>query len=172
MSNINLSQSSESPSLKVPRGFVDKSIGISIVLLILSFGAYLGLVFYVKTLDSELTSVNDSIEMEKKKIAGDQANRVIDFQDRLDVVEKAIRTSESPDDNLAKIEASMLPETYLNRYEYDREKRSIETTVVAQSFKNVAEQIVAFKSLFSNVVVGDINRNEDQKLEVDMVLTF
>lgn len=171
MSNINLSQSPES-SLKASGGILDKSLGISIGLLILAFGAYFGLLFYGKTLDSNLASINASIETEKKKIASDQANRVVDFQDRLDVIGKSLKSNMPPSDNLAKIEASMLPETRLSEYSYDMEKQAIQTTVIAESFKNIAEQIVAFKKVFSNVSVGDTSRSEDGKLKVDMTLSL
>lgn len=172
MSNINLSQSSESSSLKASGGILDKSLGFSIALLILAFGAYFGLLFYGKTLDSNLASINASIETERKKISGDQANRVVDFQDRLDVIGKSLGSSMFPNDNLAKIEASMLSGTRLSKYSYVMETQSIETTVIAESFKNIAEQIVAFKKAFANVTVGDTSRGEDGKLKVEMTLSI
>lgn len=172
MSNINLSQSSELSSLKASGGVLDKSLGISIGLLILAFGVYFGLLFYEKTLDSNLASINASIETERKKISNDQANRIVDFQDRLDVIGKSLTSGMSPNDNLAKIESSMLPETKLGQYSYDMEKQSIETVVIADSFKSIAEQIVAFKKVFSNVSVGDTSRSEDGKLKVNMTLAI
>ncbi len=171
MSQINLLSGSEAANRPQPKGG-SGSVFLSLALLVVVFGAYFGLLFYKEMLQKSFDAKEAESVAMKKRISGEKADRVSDFFDRMTVIDANLKaTAESPNAPLAKIEQKMVPTANISSYKYDAEEGSIQAVIAADSFRAVAEQIVAFKEAFSSVMVeGDTRVGVDGKIVATLVI--
>ena len=65
----------------------------------------------------------------------------------------------------------MVPPENISSYKSDAEEGLVQTVIAADSFRAVAEQIVAFKEAFSSVMVeGDTRVGVDGKLVATLLI--
>ncbi len=157
-------------------GLFSKSLLFSGAVLVVSFGVYFGVVYYRQSLQSSIASLNEQDTAKRNLIAGEKANRVADFADRLTVIDDNLKsTMLAPNEPFFRIEKAMIPEVNLTSYEYSLENGAIDTTIAADSFRAIAQQIIAFKknALFSAVMIdGDARVGSNGKIEAKLILTL
>lgn len=175
MSQINLMSGGGEP-IRSTGGLFGGSIFLSFLILVLSFGAYFGSIFYKGMLEKEISSLKIETEKQQNLISGGKANRVADFADRLTVIDKEIKsTVVSPNEPFSKIERSMIPEMDINSYEYSLENKKADIILSADSFRAIAQYIITLKKEggFSSVTLdGDAKIVTGGKIEAKLILTL
>ena len=175
MSQINLMSGSEEAS-RPKKNLFSSSLFLSVVVLVVAFGVYFGALYYRESLESRLASLKAEGDAKTKLVSGDKANRVADFADRLSVIDGNLKkTTMLPNDPLSRIERVMIPEVNLSAYSYDVESGMVTISLVSDSFRAVAQQIVALKGAgaFSAVSVdGDVQIGSNGKIDADLNLTL
>jgi hypothetical protein len=166
----------EGASLPKP-SFFSGSVFFSFALLVISFGAYFGVLFYKEALQKTVTSLMADNEAERNLIAGEKADRVADFADRLTVIGGNLKeTAFVPNDPLSRIERSLIPEVNLTSYVYNVESETVKVGVAADSFRAIAQNIITLKGEgggFSSVVVdGEAMLGESGKVETTFILSL
>lgn len=175
MSQINLMSGGEEAN-RPKKSLFGSSLVLSVIVLVVTFGVYFGALYYRQSLESRLTSLKAEAEAKTQLVSGDKANRVADFADRLSVIDGNLKkTTMLPNDPLSRIERVMIPEVNLSAYSYDVESGTVTISLVSDSFRSVAQQIVALKGAgaFSAVSVdGDVKIGSDGKINADLNLTL
>jgi hypothetical protein len=176
MSQINLLSGGEGPRLPKP-SFFGGSIFFSFAVLAVSFGAYFGILVYEEALQRDVKSLTADNEAERNLIAGEKADRVADFADRLSVIEGNFKeTALVPNDPLFRIERALIPEVNLTSYAYDVTSKTVEVTVAADSFRAIAQNIITLKkkeTAFSSVAVdGEVKVGSNGKIEANLILSL
>jgi hypothetical protein len=94
-----------------------------------------------------------------------EVNEVVDFQYRLDNIDFNLKNKKAPNDVLEIVEKFIVKGSYLDSYAYDSIKNQIEMTIVLNSFRLGANQILSLKNsgLFSDVKVVESGRNDDEQ---------
>lgn len=175
MSQINLVSESETSS-RSSKNFFGSSLFLSAAILVIAFGVYFGTMFYVRSLEKSVASHEGELVAKKDLIAGDKANRVADFANRLSVIDGNLKkTASSPNEPLSRIERFIMPEVNISSYSYDIENGSVKISLSADSFRSVAQQIVALKreGAFASVSVGgNVGINVEGKIEAELNLSL
>lgn len=175
MSQINLVSGGEEMN-RPAKGSLGSSFFLSVSILVLTFGAYFGSMYYSNSLSRSVASYEQELESKKSLVVGDKANRIADFADRLDVVGGNLKeTSSQPNDPLLRIERSMMPDVNLSSYSFDLEGKKVKVSLSADSFRSVAQQIVAFKkdNTFSGVAIdGSVATDDQGKISADLDLSL
>lgn len=175
MSQINLMSGSEEAN-RPKTNLFGNSLFLSAALTVLVFGAYFGTLYYRQSLEKHLDVLKAEEDSKMRLVSNDKANRVADFADRLSVIgENLGKTTVSPNDPLLRIERVMVPEVNLSAYSYDIENRMAKVSLASDSFRAVAQQIVALKGAgaFSAVSVdGNVQVGSDGKINADLNLAL
>lgn len=175
MSSINLSQSNLERSHHESDTIFDKSLVISLSLIILSFGSLFGLSAYNAVLEKNTVAVNENIATALKELESDSVNRVIDFQERLTNIDaKLVSKDVSSQDMFALIEKSMVSGASLGSYAYNAEEKTLTVKVIASDFKVIAQQIMNFKSVsaFTSVLVSDASKGNDGVVTSNVLISL
>ncbi len=176
MSSINLSQSNLDRSNQELNTIFDKSLIISLALLIVSFGTFFGLKYYNSTLNTKIATLNTEIGEHLKDLDGSTSmNRVVDFQERLKTIDtKIAATEEAPQNLFTTVEKLMVGGASLDSYAYDAAAKTLTLKVVSGDFKVVARQVMNFKSSgsFQNVTVSNTEKTTDGSVNSDVVISL
>ncbi len=176
MSQINLMTGGGEGSNLPRRSLLGGSFFFSIVVLALAFGSYFGVIFYRDTLQKQVDEINARNEAARNRIAGEKADRVADFADRLSVIDQNLKkTSLPPNDPFSRIERALMPEANITSYSYDIEKKEVKTGLAADSFRAIAQQIITLKregSFSSATIDGDVKLGTSGKVEALFVLSL
>ena len=172
MAKINLAGNSGSDSSRMTTRFLGKSMLLSFLILAGTFGLYFGLVFYREMLARDFAATESESASRTALISGEKADRVADFSDRLTVIEAQLtETALPPTDSLSKIESALVPEANLLSYIALLEESSIKVKLSADSFGAVARQMVAFKQVFSSVLIDkQVEIGESGKIEASLTM--
>lgn len=175
MSQINL-MSGREESNRPAKNFFGSPFFLSATILVVTFGVYFGMMYYVGSLERSVASHEKELTAKKDLVVGDKANRVADFANRLSVIDGNLKkTASFPNEPLSRIERFIMPEVNLTSYSYDMEKGRVKISLAADSFRSVAQQIVALKQkgAFSVVSVdGSVRINAEGKIEADINLSL
>lgn len=175
MSQINLMSGGEE-SNRPAKSLFGGSLFLSIALLVVTFGVYFGVMYYSQSLERSVASHEEELIAKKNLVAGDKANRVADFADRLSVIDENLKkTTSLPNDPLSRIEQSIMPDVNISSYSYDVEAGMVKISLVADSFRSVAQQIVVLKrdNAFAAVSVeGSVGINTDGKIGANLNLSL
>ncbi|QQS15970.1 MAG: hypothetical protein IPK84_01210 [Candidatus Moraniibacteriota bacterium] len=176
MSQINLMSGEGGAANRPSQGFLGGSFSLSVIILVITFAAYFGTVYYVQSLENSLASYKEDLTAKRNLVAGEKANRVADFADRLSVIDENLQNTASvPNDPLSRIERAMMPDVNLSSYSYDVAGGTVKIALVSDSFRAVAQQIVAFKQAadFSAVSVdGNVKIGTDGKIIAELNLSL
>lgn len=175
MANINLSQSNLERSNQDLGTVFDKSLVISLGLLILSFGTLFGLKMYNSYLEKKTAMLSEEILAQLKVLEGDSVNRVIDFQERLTNIDRKLTSKDiSPVDMFASMEKLMVSEASLDTYEYDVAGKTLSLKIVTGDFKIIARQVMNFKSFgaFKSVAVTDTLKKDDGTVVSNVIISL
>lgn len=173
MQSINLATEGE---IKKDSGSIfGKSIIIAIAILIFVLILYAALLFLNRNLVSKFEVTNGQYKAEYNNFLEGNANKVIDYKNRSESAASLLDNNTSMGETFRKLEASLVPSIYLNSFEYDKLKKTITLSAVADNFNTVAKQILSFKESghFSDVIPGKSayeNQGEDSVLVFNVIL--
>jgi len=111
--NINLS----SPEISEKKFITGKSaLVFSALILVLVFGLYFGLLFLKARYSAEDKDVSEKITQEQNKVSGTTFADILNFQEKLDLADKAIGDHLYWDGMLKKMSAYIIPEVRLTQF--------------------------------------------------------
>lgn len=153
------------------------------LLLVMAILVYLGLLFWQNHLEKQLnenisgTIADQYNQAEKQFSQSPNSRRVIDFQNRLQAAGKVFSADKPLLDNLSKIESLMIPGVYLDSLNFDASGKNLTVDGTANSFNNLAKQILSFKEAKSNnggeyfsVTTGKTSVDKDGKIKFSLIL--
>lgn len=166
MPGLNLSQTSQQKTIIEKHPIFGKGLIAITVVLLLSVAAWRGLVFWEQRIGGEIAAVETETARIRANFQGEQADRVADFQFRLDIIEKSLRDKVRPADMLRSLETLILPGADLSEYVFDAKDRSIAIAGEADSFLIVAQQMAILKRTpgFASLSVESLEREESGRI--------
>lgn len=161
MAGINLSQSLLEKQAQARGQFFDRSLLFTFGGLIFILAVFGGLHWYVGRLESKAQAIDTAIAEKTASLRGSEVNRLIDFSYRLNLIGDHLVTEPDPTAALQQIEAYTLPTVRLTGYAYKQEEGEISIDGLANSLKEVAQQMLAFKN------IADVTHIKVDKIEFD-----
>jgi len=127
-------------------------LGSLLLLLMLAYG---GMLFYKSRLDKKVEAGNTEYVAKVGAFKAGKAKNVFDFQNRLNNVINLSGEKEKTVEVLVNIEQFMIPDLYINSFEYDKTKGEINMSLNAKNYNGVAKQLLKFKNsgYFSDIQV-------------------
>ncbi|GBE17237.1 hypothetical protein BMS3Abin15_01076 [bacterium BMS3Abin15] len=169
MANINLSQSvREEKSSQQKRGIIDKGTSISLTILILTFLVFGGIKMYNIILGNKIAGADKQIDAQLAEINDSDANRIVDFQSRLDQIKSNINSKRNPNEMLDKVGRIMVQGAYLESYNYGESDSQISLNIVANGFEDMAKQILNLKNEFGDADLISNSRGDNGKIEFEV----
>ena len=154
MANINLSRAGQHDAETAP-SFFDMTTSVSIGLIVVVVVVYFGLFFYNNSLQDRSAQTTQDMQDLQKKLATSDVQGVIDFSRRSDEIRQYLASASIPTDTLDKLEGATMGEVVLTSY-----NRTADGAVTLEgrtsSIKIVAQQLVAYKTKFSNVSTSKV----------------
>ncbi|MBP7811438.1 MAG: PilN domain-containing protein [Candidatus Moranbacteria bacterium] len=163
MPGVNLSQSIVEKSAYQAKSGGEKGrlivFGLFCLTLFVWGGVWLGVSFY----ERKIVTTQEEIEAKKVSFGDSGVSDVADVDARLALVNQKKANQVYPKTVLTGLEATILPLNHLTSFEYDFTGDTIEISGVAPGYKEVAQQLMAFKAspLFSNTVLSGLSREKD-----------
>lgn len=160
MPGVNLSQSIAEKSAYQAKNGSDKGRLVVFVVFLLTLlvwgGVRTGMFWYEK----KIVAMQREIEMKKAGFGGSIVSDIADVDARLALVNEKKSTQVYPKTVLTGLEGIILPANRLTGFEYDFKKNSVRVMGEAPGYKEVAQQVMAFKvsPLFSDTVVSNLSR--------------
>ena len=173
MSNINLSTENVSRTSASPIG---KGLFFSMLIVLGVIILYGALFASNQVILSKIKAVQAENKIENDKFLAGNGGEILDFKNRSDIAEKAMKENKSMPDTLAQIESSILPSVYVNSLEYGKDDKTITISCVGDSFQTIAKQILSFKqnNYFSTVIPGqsimDQKNPSKFNFELDLII--
>ncbi len=167
MSGINLSQSAmqnERVQATAGRSRFGARLVWSAVLVLLAAMTWGGATCYDGWLQSGIDGMMTTIKTKESGFNGDDVDRVADFSLRVDLLKQNLAGKPDVSTLLTELQEVMFDGVVLSKYTYDQTTGVIEMVGSADSFRSLAQQLVAFRKLpkFSSLSVGDASRHEDK----------
>lgn len=161
MAGTNLSQSVIEKQVQEP---TNKNKGILVIfgIFVLTVAVWGGVVageaYYTKQSEKQ----NALIELKKAELSGPAVSEVADASARLSLVDSGVATRIHPQAILTALESSLLPSIRLDEFEYEDVTGTVRTSGVAPGYKEIAQQIMAFKlsARFSSTEVVSLGHEE------------
>jgi hypothetical protein len=175
MANINLSQSHPERSNSGSGASFDKSLAISIGLIVFSVGGWLGLSAYNASLAKQAAAKDKEITDKIATLENASVDRVIDFQERLkNINEKLTSADVSSQDMFVMVEKSMVVGASLDGYKYNTIDKTLSVKIVSNDFMIAARQVMSFKSnsAFKIVTVTDTKKQENGTVVSNVVISL
>lgn len=166
MTNINLSQSvQEEKASHQKKGIIDKGTSISMAILILTLLAFGGVKVYSIILVDKIAEIDNQANMQLKDIKDSDADRIADFQSRVDQIKSNIDSKSNPNRMLDKVGGAMVQGVYLESYNYNELSSQLSLNMVANGFEDMAKQILNLKNEFGEAGLLSNSRNNDGKIK-------
>ena len=165
MADLNLSSSTLEKKSDHKNTFGGSWVIAGLFLLILM--GWGGLYLYLKALDQELASLNQTIAGNELELRGEAIDRVARFDRRLSFVKKQLDSETvEPYELLGQLERLVIPKARLIEYVYNVAEKSITVSGETDNFMYVAKQILSFKSEvpFSNIRVDSLKYTKDGRI--------
>lgn len=162
MTTINLYQEQNDTSVASKQErTANKGLYGSLAILVVTLFVYGGVKFYTIDLQKKGEAANSQIEDIKNSFSGEKVNLAVDFQQRLDAIDKNVASKDDVDGILLKVAEAVSPDVRM--LSYLQEGDSISIVLVSDNFFKVARQTLRFKENknFSGVSVSKIQRKEE-----------
>lgn len=158
MPGINLYQP-DAPETQT-RSLSEKTLLLSLVLLVLVLGLFGGLRLYnMYHYDQEIAKIDLQIAETSKKLDSETATEVYDFSKRLETMKETIAMDpKRMTEYLAVLQKAVVPDSRITSFEYDKSSGQITISGVAGSLETVAKQIRSLKMQpdFTEAAVKDL----------------
>lgn len=166
MPGINLSQTAQQKTGVRKHAIFGKGLIAIVIVLLLAVAAWRGLVFWENRIDGEIAAVEAETAKVRIGFGGEQADRVADFQFRLDSIAGSFKDKVYPADMLRSLESLMIAGIDLSEYGFDAKKRTITLAGQSDSFLAVAQQMAILKRTpgFASLSVDSLERKETGKI--------
>ncbi len=162
MTSINFHQSStdELSQSDNRNAVADKGFFISIGVLVVTLLVWGGFKFFHYRTVHNNEQMNEQIVQLQQSFSKDKVNRMVDLQQRLDVIKENFTTRQDANKMMDAIKNSMLPGVYVDSFSY--ENKLLEIDFIANDFLSIAKQVLSFKSSgnIDSLVVKDMKRTE------------
>lgn len=174
MPGVNLSQSiAEKSSYQAKSGGESGRlviIGLFLLTLLVWGGVRAGIFSY----DRKIAAVQQEIEEKKASFSGLVISDIADVDARLTLINQKKPDQVYPKTVLAGLETTILPANRLRSFEFDFAENRIEITGEAPGYKEVAQQLMAFKTspLFSDTIISNLAREKEEAEDALSVVTF
>lgn len=152
MDNLNLATTQRRESI-IGAGTLKLAAVLLLVILV-----YFGLIFYGKYLQKNIDGFATQFDSQRSNfITGEEAKKVMGFQNRLLVANSLIGEERNMNQDLNAVAATINDGTYVDLYKYDEASRTITLDCYANNYETIAKQIMGFKSsdYFSSVSSGE-----------------
>lgn len=162
MTTINLYQEQNDNSAASKQDKVaNKGLYGSLAVLVITVLVFGGVKFYAIDLQKKGEAADLQIADIKSSFSGEKVNSAVDFQQRLDVIDKNIAAKDDVDGILLKVAETVSPDVRM--VSYLQEGDSISIVLSSDNFFKVARQTLRFKESknFSGVSVSKIQRKEN-----------
>jgi type II secretory pathway component PulL len=162
MININLTTKEEN----IETSSLGKEWGVFLVAIIAAALIYLGVFGYNRWLNQDLGEKNKEYETKHNSLL-EKGKSVFDFQNRLETAKPLVAKKNYALESLGQIEKAIIPEVYVESFNFDSEKGQIDLTCVAQRYRLVANQIASLKKIdyFSEVATDKTSTRDNGKIE-------
>ncbi|MFZ2300038.1 MAG: hypothetical protein WAW00_02810 [Candidatus Moraniibacteriota bacterium] len=166
MAGMNLS-SSKIEQKEGRSGIFDGSFSIILTIFFLVVASWVGMRWYIMTLNDKLASIDSVIAENSLRLQGKDVDRVATFDSRLSLIGKQLQ-GESADSQklLTQLEGLTVPNVRLTEYRYDVMEKTVVVSGETENFKYVAQQIISLKSEkpFTNVTVDSLKRTKEGRI--------
>lgn len=168
MSNINLLESIEKNNSRNKKFILGASFVLPVIILVVVFSLLIGEKLYLAYLGSKNEKIIKQNELEMSNLSGKNVDRVVNFERRMELGLKELKSKEDYGDYLKELESLMVSGARVNSLEYS--SVGIELIASADNFNTVARQILSLKnsSHFNNLKMSTTSRNEDGSIEFTM----
>jgi hypothetical protein len=161
MTTINLyqEQNDTSAANKQDRT-ANKGLYGSLAVLVITLLVFGGVKFYAIDLQKKGVAADQQIEDIKKNFSGEKVNLAVDFQQRIDAIDKNMASKDDIDGILLKVAETVSSDVRM--VSYSQEGDSLVVVLASDNFFSVARQTLRFKENknFSGVSVSKIQRKE------------
>lgn len=166
MPGINLSQTAQQKTDVRKHVIFGKGLIAITIVLLLAVAAWRGLVFWEQRIDGEIAVIDAETGKIRADFKGEQADKVADFQFRLDIIDRSFAGKIYPADMLRSLESLMIAGIDLSDYSFDAKKRSVSIAGQADSFLAAAQQMAILKRTpgFASLSVDSLDREETGKI--------
>lgn len=173
MAGINLSQSLQEKQAQARGRFFGLSFFLIIGGFVFLLGVFGGIRWYVASLEKKMQAMEQSIVEKTASLRGKEVNRVADFVRRIGIIKEHLRTEPDPVVTFRQLEMYTLPTVRLTTYKYDRTTNVTTLGGEANTLKEVAQQMLAFKNIegTERITVERIEYDEAGKVVFSFVLT-
>lgn len=167
MTNINLTTKEENAEA----GFAIKDWSVFLLVIVIVSVIYLGLSIYDRWLSQNLEEKNTEYKTKYSAIL-EKGKSVFDFQNRLNVAKNLIVKKNYALEVIGQIEKAIIPEVYLESFDFLAEEGQINLTFVANQYRLVANQIASLRKLdyFFDVEVSETRTMDDGKVSFPLKL--
>lgn len=175
MAGVNLSQSMASQEEKaVKRPFSASGFPLSIVLFLVTLLGWGGLRWYIHIVDQKTAGLDVTLAQSENRLHGEDIDQVTDFDTRLALLGASEAERVDPETILTRLEALIIPQVVLIKYEYNKQERLGTIVGETDNFRYLAEQLISLKSerLFSQAIVDQIIRGKDGKVRFTLKASF
>ncbi|MEK7452608.1 MAG: hypothetical protein AAB614_00035 [Patescibacteria group bacterium] len=170
MPDISLLQSDYEVVLKESR-IPSIFLTVSIILLVVSIGSYVGLFFYHATLAENLKQVSIAIESLSIENASNEAGRLSKMGGQLDVIQYLRELHTDANASLAVIAKSVHPKVYYKDADINLVQGEAKLTGIALTPKSLSEQVMMYAGE-KNILSYDISNislvNDNVKFELNL----
>jgi hypothetical protein len=165
MGSINLSQSIQEKQALARGKFFDRGFFINLSVLILIVGVYGGSVWYLGELKDELASLQASSAEKTATLNGPIVNRSVDIRERIDTAMRNQAVNPDPQAAFSDLERATLSAIQIREYRQIEEEQLIVVVGITDSFRYLAQQMLAFKNLESvaSVHVEEVGYDKETK---------
>ncbi|MBP6889635.1 MAG: PilN domain-containing protein [Candidatus Moranbacteria bacterium] len=165
MPGVNLSQSIVEKSAYQAKSGSEKGRLVVFGLFLLTLAVWGGVRVGMSSYDKKITGVEQQITEKKASFEGGVVNDIADVDARLSLINQEKVNQIYPKTILTGLEGVILPTNLLTDFEYDFENNVITLKGEAFGYKEVAQQLMAFKSspLFSHTFVSNISQKKDEE---------
>lgn len=169
MTNINLTTREENSEA----GSELREWGVFLLVIVVAGLIYLGFFGYNYWLKQDLLEKNKEYETKYSTLL-EKEKSVFDFQNRLEIAKSLVAEKNYALEALGKIESAIIPEVYLESFNFVAEKGQINLNFVVKNYHLVANQIASLKKLdyFSEIEVNETKNRDDGEIDLPLILNI
>jgi len=167
MTNINLTTREEN----IEADSMVKEWSVFLLVIVIVGIIYLGFSSYSRWLSRNLEEKNTAYKTKYNALL-EKGKSVFDFQNRLNVAKTLVVKKNYVLEIMGQIEKAIIPEVYLESFDFLAEEGQINLTFVAKQYRLVANQIASLRKLdyFSDIEVSETRTLDDGKVSFPLKL--
>ncbi len=145
--------------------------GIFLLVVFLLALIYFGLAYYNRWANQKLSSLEQEYQKNYESLLS-KGESVFDFQNRLEVAKKVAAEKNYALESLGELEKAILPEIYVETFVLDKEKGTLNLTLVTTNYRLIANQVASLKQsgYFTEVFLSQSKNREGGKIEATLDL--